>query len=290
MTLRRVLCPLLGSEADIPSLALSFTVARDLCCHLDVVFVRPDPSESLPYLGDGMSGTVVSDILQSAKKAGEEAAKTARLHFEQAARDAGVEITDAPAGPGRVSAKFGEKIGRLAEEVAIRSRLCDLVIFPDGAWDESPSLLFAFEAALMSSGRPIMLAPRGQPIHSFGAAAVIAWDGSVEAAHALSASMPFLSKASQIEIVTVNAPTATATLMTDDLMAYLAIHGLKATLHKLDSKGNPVGLVLLDFSADVGASLLVMGGYGHSRLRELILGGTTKRILSNARMPIFIAH
>ncbi len=288
MSIRRILAPLTGAASDMNTLTLAFTVARDLFAHVDALFVRPDPTDALPYLGEGMSGPVVEDLIVSAKAAGVEAGQAARRTFEETARATKMPLGQAMA-PGHVSVRFNEQVGRLPEVVAVTSRLADLVIFPEPASNVVPTMLGAVEAALMSAVRPILLAPRGAPIQEIGNVAVVAWDGSAEAAHALSASLPLLARATKIEIVTVTAGSAPM-LAGDEVVTYLGLHGLGCSVHVLDSHGKPVGQVVLDFATNIGAGLLVIGGYGHSRLREFILGGTTRRILSNCAIPVFVSH
>ena len=288
MGIRQILAPLTGADSDQRTLTLALGVARDLQAHVEALFVRPDPTETLPYLGEGLSGPVVENIIQATTAAANEAAQAARGHFDQATLAANIAPVAASPKPGQASARFSARTGRLAEVVALAGRLSDLVVFPEGAWDAAPSLVTAVEAALMTAVRPILLAPRGGPLPEVGRNALVGWDGSAEAAHAVSAALPLLVRAAKIDIVTVIGPSPPVSI--EELLSYLALHGLSAETHLIDAHNAPVGMVLLEAATDMGSGLLVMGGYGHSRIREFILGGTTRRILSNARIPVFIAH
>ncbi len=120
---------------------------------------------------------------------------------------------------------------------------------------------------------------------------IVCWDGSRAAARAVADSLPFLQKSKQVEIVLVagkgfkadEAPGA-------DLAKHLARHGLKITLKRITSPEIDVASTILSYAADANADLIVMGGYGHSRLREFILGGTTSGILQAMTVPVLMSH
>lgn len=283
MAIRRILAPLTGGENDRRVLALACLAARTLEAHLDALFVAPDPDEALPYMGEGVSGAVIEDILRAAKAAAKEAGAAARKSFEAATAEAKIPVSQ-PGGPGRTSAQLSEVQGRVGDIVERTSRLADLVVFADSAGGAA-----LIESALMSAGRPILLTPQSTLPKSIGQTVAIGWDASAEAAHAVTAAMPFLKLAKTIDIITVRVGGLEAKAA-DDLAGYLALHGLTARERVVDPKGRSVGQVLLDAAQTSGADLLVMGGYGHSRLREFILGGATRHILTTATMPVLMAH
>jgi nucleotide-binding universal stress UspA family protein len=297
MTMRRILVPLSARAGDGGALTLGLAVARELKAHLDALFVWPDPTEALPYLGEGVSGQVIEEIMHAAKEAAADAAAAAKRSLASAAAEAHVPVVSAAQGPGRASARFIEFTGRLADVVERASRLSDLVIFAEARPDDSSTAMVTIEAALVNAGRPVLIAPADVKANDFARSVAIAWDGSVEAAHAVSAALPFLTLASKVNVLTVRsapkqagAGAGGAANAGAGLMDYLALHGVHAAEHILEPQGRTVGQTLLEAAIDGGAGLLVMGGYGHSRLREFILGGTTRHILTHAMLPVLMSH
>jgi nucleotide-binding universal stress UspA family protein len=295
MTMRRILVPMSSRTGDGGALALGLEIARELKAHLDALFVWPDPTEALPYLGEGVSGQVIEEIMQAAKEAAADAAAAAKRNLAAAAAAAHVPVVSAAQGPGRASARFIEFTGRLADVVERTSRLADLVIFAEAKPEDSSTAMVTIEAALVNAGRPVLVVPQDLKSVEVARSVAIAWDGSVEAAHAVSAALSFLTLASKVSIFTVRTgpqqpggtgPASAGVMLTD----YLVMHGVHAAEHILEPQGRSVGQVLLDAAVDAEAGLLVMGGYGHSRLREFILGGTTRHIVTHAKLPVLMSH
>lgn len=145
----------------------------------------------------------------------------------------------------------------------------------------------AFEAALVGAARPLLLVPQGGTEH-IGRRIAVAWNGSVESSRALAGAMPLLKQADELHVLTaagarIEVEQATA------LAGYLGWHGLNAQQHALYPESS-AGAALLAKAKELGADLLVMGGYGHSRLRELIFGGVTRHVLHHYDLPVLITH
>jgi nucleotide-binding universal stress UspA family protein len=171
------------------------------------------------------------------------------------------------------------------------SRLYDLNIVaqPDRS---SPSQGdFLSEAVLFGSGRPVLMVPyisRG-PIRTDRV--LICWDGGVPAARAVHNAMPFLRKAAAIDVVAVNEKAdADGELSSAALIRHLARRDLAARSYRLEANAANIHNVILSLAADNDTNLIVMGGYGHSRLREFILGGTTRGIFETLTVPALISH
>ncbi len=149
------------------------------------------------------------------------------------------------------------------------------------------------EAAFMQTGRPTLVIPYigARPLPP--ATALIAWDGSREAARAVGDAMPLLSRAATVLVLVVDPPALKGRVGEQpgaDLATHLARHGIKAEVVTAASGGISVGDVIIGQATDSGADLVVMGGYGHSRLRELVLGGATQNVLDHMPVPILLAH
>ena len=141
---------------------------------------------------------------------------------------------------------------------------------------------------LTKGERPVLLAPE-QPVTDLAAHIVVGWDGGGAAAHALSAALPLLALAGMVELVMVqDAAGETASLA--EAAGYLALHGIAAETRVVDPAGAAPGEALLAEAESAGASLLVTGGYGHSRLAETLFGGTTVHVASHATLPLFMVH
>jgi nucleotide-binding universal stress UspA family protein len=176
------------------------------------------------------------------------------------------------------------------DEFGQLARHFDLSVVGQGGPESGPEDHLMVEGALFGSGRPVFVVP---PIHKGPAkldTAMVCWDGGAAAARALAEALPFLSHARQVEVVSVCREDEPAEELPGfNITRHLARHGITATLRKLPPTDD-VGAAILSHAADSGADYIVMGGYGHWRLRELILGGTTRTILASMTVPVFIAH
>jgi len=288
MVIKRILCPLYGSSSDATALTASLSLAKRFAAQADVLFVRPNPTDALPYLGEGISGPVVEDIIETARAAADDAESQCRASAAKAAADADLELTDA-AKPGTATLRFRVKSGRAADVVATESRLADLVIVADASARDQMAGPNALETCMLAEGRPVLLAPSHEA-RAVGTNIVIGWDESGEAANAITAAMPFLAGAEMVTIVCVDEDSGGDTPSAGALAEYLTLHGVTAQIHTVAEDDRNTGEVLLAEAASLGADLLVMGGYGHSRLRELVLGGVTRHIRSHATIPVLMAH
>lgn len=178
-----------------------------------------------------------------------------------------------------------------SDRVALQARTRDLCIVPlAGPFDGQMEVV---EAVLFDSGRPVLVYRAGEaslPQTALGTV-VLAWDGSRSAARALADALPILSQAARVRILTVlnEKPQAVAGLG-GDVLRHLEAHGVAAWIDEVEAAGRPIGEVLDDYLEQHKADLLVMGGYGHSRLREVILGGATEHVLNHPKTPVFLSH
>ena len=145
------------------------------------------------------------------------------------------------------------------------------------------------ESVVIDSGKPALVVPYTGEVGTIGQNILVAWNASRESARALSAALPLLAQAKEVHVVSWNDPQGAVQAAADraQLEQYLAGHGITATLHWYgDGPGQPV----LSLTTDLGSDLLVMGCYGHSRARELVLGGTTRTVLRSMTVPVLLAH
>jgi nucleotide-binding universal stress UspA family protein len=254
------------------------SVAKAFDAHLDGIVCTYQPIN--PAIVVGASAAYYAAATHYNTDSDEAAARLD--HFEIAARAAGIShgarsVCDSP-----VMAN---------EALSEMSRLYDLCVVPQpdrskpGHHDPLP------EAVLFSSGRPMLMVPY---IHTGPLKierVLICWDGGRPAARAVHDAMPFLRKAQAIDIVAVNEDEeAVGEASSEALVAHLLRHDLSATAHRFTSAPSNIHNSILSMAADNSTDLLVMGGYGHSRLREFILGGVTRGVFKSLTVPALISH
>lgn len=190
--------------------------------------------------------------------------------------------------------------------ISLLARYADLVVISQyNAEDKSPSVMRDFPAyVLLHSGRPVLIVPHALRAEQLAPAThpaaannvLISWNGSKEASRAVSAALPLLQRAGQVHVAVFDAQLHAAEHGENpgaDIVQYLARHGVQAKLLLLDggaTRRGDIGDALLSQASDLSADLLVMGAYGHSRLRETILGGVTRTVLQSMTIPVLMAH
>jgi len=264
-----------GGPLSDATLGTGLLVAKQFDAQLEALHVRADPATLVPLVGEGMSGAMVEQVMEAMTKAVEERAERARAAFDRIAAKAGAAAT------------WRQETGPEPVVLAGAARLSDLTVIgrPDETSDSQ--LPASLEAALFDSGRPVLVVPPNPPA-VVGARIAIAWNGSPKASRAVAASLPYLEKAQTITVLEV--PAANKASPGEALAAYLGLHGLKATVESLDPQGKSIGKALLEHARGQGVDLLVMGAWGHSRIREMILGGVTREVLAQTTLPLLMAH
>jgi nucleotide-binding universal stress UspA family protein len=210
----------------------------------------------------------------------EEAASAAAAEFEKNAAAAGV-AASARAVTSTVSGAY-DLFGQIV-------RRFDLAVLGQDDPDKDLSEGLVVEGVLFESGRPLILVPY---IHKTGLKldrVMACWDGSRPAARAVADAMPLLHRAGQVDVVIVEQAKSDE-IPGADVAQHLARHGLKVTVHRIARGDLDVKDALLNYAADSAADLLVMGGYGHSRMREFILGGVTRGMLASMTVPTLMSH
>jgi nucleotide-binding universal stress UspA family protein len=180
--------------------------------------------------------------------------------------------------------------GPSLQAILDRSRLADLVVLSlaaKGEDDDEPALSLAAGVAIHSRA-PVLAVPEGSGGLDALGPAMIAWNGSPEAAHALRFALPMLRRASEVHIVTATEDSIQFPAV--DGCQYLARHGLRSELREWPRDGRPVAEALSDAARDLGARYVVMGAYGHSRLREAVLGGVTREMMRENPVPLLLGH
>jgi nucleotide-binding universal stress UspA family protein len=194
-----------------------------------------------------------------------------------------------------LSAEWRTASGDPAEEVAVHGRYADLIILgqidTDDPW--SPLLHPAPAEVALAAGRPILVIPYVGAFEQIGQRVLVGWDASREATRAVNDAMSLLAAASSVTVITVDAAQGGGShgqVPGADIALHLARHGVAAKVERTVSAGIGIGNTLLSRASDLEADLLVMGAYGHSRVRELLLGGATRTVLASTTLPVLMAH
>ena len=287
MNIKNILVPLDGTDKSKPVMTLGLSFGRDLAAHVDVLHVRNDPKETIPLLGEGMSVSMIEDMIEMAEKEGGERAVHGRKIFDQLVGELSLTVGDKPVAG--ASASWSEETGREDEIVARRGRLADLIVVTRPTAGSEGTATLTLNAALFDTGRPVMVAPPGET-PSIGKHIAISWNGSAQSARAVSSAMSLIVAAEKVTVLTV-ASDQTSAARGPELAAYLEWHGVSPFTQTFEASGQQIiGAALLSECTDMGADLLVMGAYTHSRMRQMILGGVTRHVLGEAKIPLLMAH
>jgi nucleotide-binding universal stress UspA family protein len=235
-----------------------------------------------PVIPGTVLGGIPTDLIEAQREENTKAAKAATSRFEAAAGRAGlsaeVRIIDASV------AGAADLFGRIA-------RRFDLAVVGQARPKEGASEELLIEGALFESGRPVVVVPYVQTKAVTLERVLVCWDGSRPATRAIADALPFLQRAKAIDIVAVSGERGKGGELAGINMArHLARHGLDVTLKRVSSGDVDVPSAIRAQVAETGADFMVMGGYGHSRLREFILGGVTRTILTSSTIPVLMSH
>ena len=257
-------------------LAVALAVGHE--AHLTAVYIISEPS---PASFVGIPAELLTDLQQKAR----ERADLALARFAEVAQ--------------RNQIAFETRVDRVlytevAETLATNARYADLVILgqhdPD---DLAAGPRYLPEEVILASGRPALLVPYIGPAASFGERVTVAWDASREAARAVNDALPLLERGKAVGVVTVNPgdkPFGHGEEPGADIGLHLARHGIKVEVQRVEARELDTANAILSHLANEGADLLVMGAYGHSRLREVVLGGVTRTILADMTVPVLMSH
>lgn len=221
-------------------------------------------------------------LIDTQRVENEKAAKAAVARFAAAAKRARISSTSRmlEASFGGAANQFGEIARRFDVSVVGQS---------DPKRPDTEDLLI--EAALFESGRPVVIVPYIQKAPVKFDRMLVCWNRSRNAARAIADAMPFLERAKRIEVLTISGKgTEEKEPAGCSIIDHLIRHGLKVEGKHIVSKGSDVAGTILSHAADAGADFIVMGGYGHSRLREFVLGGATRTMLASMTIPTLMSH
>jgi nucleotide-binding universal stress UspA family protein len=288
MRIAAILAIASGGDQTSETLKLAGEVAKAFDASLDILHVKLDPRMAVPMVGEGMAAGMVQDIMERNEKESAERAARAKETAEELATSLGqsLHLGGAGRGPG-LSVAYREVVGAEPEELRKEAPYHDLLVMDRPDLENDAYSTISAEAALMETGRPVLLCPPGG-ISEMLKHVAIGWDGTKTSTHAVAAALPLLEMAEKVSVLTIDEPKKTAD--PERLVAYLGRHGVSAQAEHIPAEGLDPGYALLENAATRGAHMLVMGGYGHSRLREFIFGGATENVLRSTGIPVLMAH
>lgn len=283
--MKDILVHLDGTERSGVRLKLARDLAVQFEAHLAALHVLDLATPAL-FMGEGnvYDMRLVDQILKQMRAEGLAAARAIESNFVAESTKNGAQ------GEWRLAEDENP-----ADAVARHARYVDLVMVGQSNPDEprADGTRIA-ETAMLSAGRPVLVVPYAGDFKTLGRKVLVAWKNSREAARAVNDAVPLLKRAMSVTVLTVNPKAGISgdgDVPAADIALHLARHGINATAsHAEVDDSVPEGDVLLNSASDLGADLIVTGGYGHSRAREMVFGGVTRTLLSEMTVPVLFSH
>ena len=280
MPIKDLLVYLDETEAGSARLDLACAIARKHGAHLIGLFVM---DAAVPAMAGAESGGLaLAQLIEVMRADSLAAGQRVEATFRDKTRREGV------AGEWRLVE------GLTPQQVALHGRYADLIILGQDSPDETvvaagPTL----EAALFTSGRPVLVVPYANSATTIARRVLIGWNGKREATRAVNDALPLIADADSVTVMVVNPEPGSDAHGEEsgaDIARHLARHGVTVTVERLVAPDLAPNDALLNRAAETGADLIVIGGYGHSRLRELVLGGVTRGLLRHMTIPVLMSH
>ncbi len=269
-----------ASETNGKRVDYAIRLAKRFDAHLTALYLIP---RYAPPASTGIGVHLTADIQGKMDRLEQEQADKAIARFKEAADREGV------AHDTRQDRGFQVDFGKM---LSVHGRYTDAVIAGQPAEDQTGAILDTGDVVL-SSGAPVIIVPYVGSPDTTAERVMIAWNASRESARAVRDAMPLLEKAKRVDIVCFRprqGGDGHGDMPGADIALHLARHDIQVDVEVIEAKDIDVGNALLSHLADRGSDMLVMGGYGHSRLREFILGGATRTILQSMTVPVLMTH
>ena len=279
--IKDILIPYVNADSERAPAVAAMALAEAFEAHA-AMLVTVDVQAPIPSDWGAMAYDVYIRLHEEARKRALERVETLRRKFAHAAVALEVRMTEAVSLHPQNAA-------------SVQARYADISVLPamprGGA--ESMYLHDYFHDLLFYSGRPVLVVPEGSAAAIPPKRVVIAWSPTRESSRAVADAMPFLHRADTVSVVVIDpvvGETAHGAEPGADIAAHLARHGLSVEVETRPSMNASVAYAVLLHARKVGADLVVAGGYGHSRIREAILGGTTRELLQTTHLPVLFSH
>jgi nucleotide-binding universal stress UspA family protein len=288
--IKTILVPANGDESDAVAFGTASGLVRQFNAHVDVLHIRVDPvGVAVGMTVDASGGTLMTGLIESLEHDAAELETKVRDSFHRFCERESLTIAAGPGETaGKPSAQFHVETGREQRWLATYGLVADVIVASRDS-GESAGARSALEALVVDTGRPVLIPSAAAPMAAVADTIAIGWKPVPQCARAVAAAMPLLLRAKQIVILTVEEEEDDRRDEAERLVRSLAWHGVAATAERL-RPGSQGAAETLFATAKERAGLLVMGGYGHSRLRERVFGGFTQQALAEAPLPVLLAH
>lgn len=288
--IKTVLVPVSGSETDRVVLSVAWEIAQPLNAHLEFLHLRLKLEEAAarsPHI-NSCRGVAMRDALGHLAREQANLSVSAANYARQFCLEHGIPFCDTPGGTLGISADCLEESGPGAATLLFHARHNDLTVLGRAQHADCMPKTF-IEEVLVESGRPLLIVPRSVPRPLLGTV-VVGWKESAASARAFAAALPLLQLARRVVIVNVAEDNSPGLESLDSVRQQLVWHEVTAETLRLGDGIATADAILPGVVADLNAGLLVIGGFGHSRLRETVFGGVTRSLVKSAQFPLFIAH
>ena len=286
MSVKTILVPLGGSERDTEVLDTALVVARRFDGHLKALHVMQRPQDAAPFMFDRLSKKLRDTVMQEAENDAREGCARVRASFETFCASNHVPLD----GQGdAVSASWHEEFGDVSDSIVRHGRVADAITIARPELEANHVRRTPagrnLQAVMLAAGRPVVVVPPAWQAKRIEHAA-IGWNQSLEASRALAMTIPWLAQMQSVSVLISEKRKTGAPA----LLEYLARHDIEAQVRVLDRGKGPVGQAMLDSCSEAGAEFLVVGGYSHSRSRQLLFGGVTQHLLAHSEIVTVMVH
>ncbi len=280
MSIKTIIVPFQGNEEELGAILTAFHIAKTIKAHVEVWHASPNPYDVMtPFMTYALVPVYPESTIDDIKKANKKRQEWVNRLYQDCVKKADIQC-----------ASLHHVEGRIEEIIALRSRLADIIIVSRAIRDGDDSSTSVLHQLIFHSGRPLILVPAGADAFPITGNCVLAWDGSAEAARAVSDSLPFLISEKTFILSVLTDIGEDIPLPQKQLAAYLARHHIQTKLIEYNAKKSELPKCLLASAKAHSASLLVMGAYSHTRIQEIIFGGATKYMLDHADIPVLLSH
>ena len=288
MTMKTILIPIEESEGLASMLETALMAAQEFGSYVEGLYYQPTSAGAMVVAGEGLVVTT-PELVESVERQDRNRRERVRAQFSSFMERKGVRIAE----PGNAAvegpvAAWVEEESPNSEIVGTRSRVFDITVVARPVRGANIAAMSILEAALFEGGRPILIAPPTAPT-DMGKNVVIAWNGSTETARTIAFSMPFLIKAQNVTVISIDG-FGVAGPSTAEVARQLQRNGIPASSKDCPARDRRAGPAFLQEADALGADMLVKGAYTQSRVRQMIFGGATDHILSNAEIPVLMSH
>lgn len=288
MTVSRLLAVINGTPESRAVMRAAVSLGKKRPCLIDGLHVRSDKDVVSWSASPFYAGPIPADIVTQLREQQDELRRAAKSIFEVEANGLPYLENGSLPAPDQTAVRWQDAFGDQWDVISEQGRTHDLILVSRPTAEHWESESYEAEAALFDSGRGVLIVPQ-EKTEIAAKHVAIAWADTPEAARSVTAADPFLDDAERVSIITVT-KNGREEKGIDGLIESLKQKGLDVEIiHQIDN-GEPVADQILDCVNDLEADLLIMGAYGHSRLRELLLGGATRGILRHAEVPVLMAH